>query len=199
MRATLPNKYCYVVNFFQPLDNAGVIAGAVIGTLLGLALLAGVIIGIIVLVFVVKPRKKYKYTPPTQSSGTKSSPRTTQHSISYKKVGDGSSPNSSPSVDVVRPGKYNAGQHTHGSSTPSAPVRPGAGSSRPPPPKPVSRPNPPKPHSYAPPPPTKPYPSSSSYHPPAVKPAPAPRYYPAPSAAKPPQPALAQKPQGEYL
>ena len=174
------------------------IAGAVIGTLLGLALLAGVVIGIVVLVFVVKPRKKYKYTPPTQSNGTKSSPRTTQLSTSYKKVEDRSPPNSSPSVNVVRPGKYNAGQHAPGSSTPSAPVRPGAGSSRPAPPKPVSRPNPPKLHSYAPPPPTKPYPSSSSYHPPAVKPAPAPRY-PTPSAAKPPPPVLAQKPQGECL
>ena len=175
------------------------IAGAVIGTLLGLVLLAGVIVGIVVLVFVVKPRKKYKYTPPTQSNGTKSSPKTAQLSTSYKKVGDRPSPNSSPSVNVVRPGKYNADQHAHGSSTPSAPVRPGAGSSRPPPPKPISRPNPPKPQSYAPPPPTKPYPStSSSYHPPAVKPAPAPRY-PAPSAAKPPPPALAQKPQGKYL
>ena len=174
------------------------IAGAVIGTLLGLALLAGGVVGVVVVVvFVMKPRKKYKYTPPTQSNGTKSSPRTAQQSTSYKKVTDRSL-DSSPSVNVVRPGKYNAAQRAPGSSfTPSAPVRSaGAGSSRPPPPKPVSRPNPPKPQSYAPPPPTKP---SSSYHPPAVKPAPSPRY-PGPSSvvAKPPPPSLAQKPQGEY-
>lgn len=168
------------------------IAGAVIGTLLGLALLAGVIVGIVVLIVMLKPRKKYKYTPPTQTNGTKSSPRTTQLSTTYKKVAD-SSPDSTPSVNVVRPVKYNAGQRApQDSFTPPAPVRSGAGSNRPPPP---SRPNPPKPQSYAPPPPTKPI---SSYHPPAVKPAPVPRY-PAPSAAKPPPPVLAQKPQGKYL
>lgn len=174
------------------------IAGAVIGSLLGLALLAGVIVGIVVLIVMLKPRKKYKYTPPTQANGANSSSRTTQLSTTYKKVED-RLPDSTPSVNVVRPVKYNAGQRApHGSSTPSAPVRTGAGSNRPPPP---SRPNPPKPLSYAPPPPTKaytpppPYSSSSSHHPPAVKPAPAPRY----PAAKPPPPVLAQKPQGEYL
>lgn len=174
------------------------IAGAVIGTLLGLALLAGVIVGVVVLIFTVKPKKKYKYTPPTRTqNGTKSSPRTTQLSTSYRLAGDGSSHNNSPSVNVVQPRKYNAGQRTPGLSTPSAPVRSGGGS-HPPPPKPVSRPNPPKPLSHAPPPPTKSYPSSTSsgYRPPAAKPAPTPRY-PASSPAKPPPPALAQKPQGE--
>ena len=147
------------------------------------------------LIVMLKPRKKYKYTPPTQANGTNSSSRTTELSTTYKKVAD-RSPDSTPSVNVVRPVKYNVGQRApHGSSTPSAPVRTGAGSNRPPPP---SRPNPPKPLSYAPPPPTKAYTpapqhASSSSH----RPAPAPRY-PVPSAAKPPPPVLAQKPQGEY-
>ena len=178
------------------------IAGAVIGTLLGLALLAGVIVGIIVLVIMVKPKNKYKYTPPTQSNGVRSSTRTTHLTTTYKQVGNGSSPSGSPSVNVVRPGKYNAGHHAPSTSfTPSAPPSyevavkgNSVGNVRPAPPKPVSRPTPPKPLSHAPPPPTKP--SPSSYRPPVVKPAPALRY-PASSAARPPPPPSTQKPQGE--